>query len=79
MVLAAEKTQLPIAEQNCFPRLLATHKRAEAVSGPPQSPTRSLKVSGSQTDLLTPWCNERAGIIRFQYSPGLLGGKGRRT
>jgi hypothetical protein len=35
--------------------LLATHKRAQTVSGPPQSPTRSLEVSGSQTDLLTLW------------------------
>ena len=33
-------------------RLSATHKRAQTqtVSGPPQSPTRSLEVSGSQTD-----------------------------
>ena len=44
------------------------------VSGPPQSPTRSVEVSGSQTDPLTPWYNGRAGIIPFQYSPGLLEG-----
>ncbi len=36
-------------------RLAATHKRAQTVSGPPQSPNRSLEISGSQTDLLTPW------------------------
>jgi len=34
--------------------LAATHKRAQAVSGPPQSLIRSLEVSGSQPDLLTP-------------------------
>jgi hypothetical protein len=43
-------------------RLSATHKRAQTVSGPPQSPTRSLEVSGSQTDPMTPWYNGRAGI-----------------
>jgi hypothetical protein len=43
-------------------------------SCPPQSPTRSVEVSGSQTDPLTPWYNGRAGIIPFQYSPGLLEG-----
>jgi hypothetical protein len=37
-------------------RLSATHKRAQTVSGLPQSLTRSFEVSGSQTDLLTPWC-----------------------
>ena len=35
-------------------RLSATHKGAQTVSGPPQSPTRSLEGSGSQTDPLTP-------------------------
>ncbi len=38
-------------------RLSATHKRAQTVSGPPQSPNRSLEGSGSQTDPLTPWYN----------------------
>ena len=31
---------------------------------------------GSQTDPLTPWHDERAEIITFQYLPPLLGGKG---
>jgi len=57
-------------------RLSATHERAQTVSGPPQSPTRSLEVSGSQTDPLTPCYNGRAGIIPFRYSPGLHGVKG---
>jgi hypothetical protein len=57
-------------------RFSATHKRTETVSGPPQSQTRSLEGSGSQTDPLTPWYNVRAGIIPFRYSPHLLGGKG---
>ena len=57
-------------------RLSATHKRAQTVSGPPQSPTRSLEVSGSQTDLLTPWYKGLAEIIPFRYSPVLLGGQG---
>ncbi len=52
------------------------HTRAQTVSGPPQSPTRSLEGLGSQTDPPTPWYNGRAGIIHFRYSPGLLGGKG---
>jgi hypothetical protein len=43
--------------------LSATHKRAQTVPGPPESPTRSLEDSGSQTDLLSPWYNGRAGII----------------
>ena len=34
------------------------------------------KVSGSQTDLLTPWYDGRAEIIPFRYLPVLLGGKG---
>jgi hypothetical protein len=34
------------------------------------------KVSGSQTDLLTPWCDGWAEIIPFRYLPVLLGGKG---
>jgi hypothetical protein len=34
------------------------------------------KVSGSQTDLLTPWCDRRAEIIPFGYLPVLFGGKG---
>jgi hypothetical protein len=38
-------------------RLSTTHKRAQTASGPPQSPTRSLEVSGFQTDPLTPWYN----------------------
>ena len=54
-------------------RLAATHKRAQTVSGPPQSPTRSLEGSRSQTDPLTPWYNGRAGIIPFRYSPDLVG------
>jgi hypothetical protein len=41
----------------CFPikHSTHTHRRTQTVSGPPQSPTRYLEVSGSQTDLLTPW------------------------
>jgi hypothetical protein len=31
--------------------LSATHKRAQTVSGPPQSPIRSREVSGSQDDI----------------------------
>ena len=54
-------------------RLSATHKRAQTVSDPPQSPTRSLEGSGSQTDPLTPWYNVRARIIPFRYSPDLRG------
>jgi len=50
-------------------RLSATHKRAQTVAGPPQSLTRSLEVSGSPTDFLTPWYNGRAGTNPFQYSP----------
>ena len=34
------------------------------------------KVSGSKTDLLTPWYDGRAEIIPFRYLPVLLGGKG---
>jgi len=34
------------------------------------------KVSRSQTDLLTPWHDGRAGIIPFRYLPVLLRGKG---
>jgi hypothetical protein len=34
------------------------------------------KVSGSQTDLLTPWYDGRAEIIPFRYLPVLIGGKG---
>ena len=34
------------------------------------------KVSGTQTDLLTPWYDVWAEIIPFQYSPVLFGGKG---
>jgi hypothetical protein len=34
------------------------------------------KVSGSQTDLLTPWYDGWAEIIPFRYLPVLLGGKG---
>jgi len=60
-------------------RLSATHKRAQTVSGPPQSPTRSLEVSGFQTNLLNPWYKVRAEIIPFQYSPVLLGRKGVET
>jgi hypothetical protein len=66
------------------------HKRAQTASGPSQSPSRSLetarpggtclqpgaKVSGSPTDLLTPWYDGRAEIIPFQYLPVLPGGKG---
>ncbi|MFN9904485.1 MAG: hypothetical protein ACK55Z_38065, partial [bacterium] len=38
------------------------------------------EVSGSQTDLLTPWHDGRAEIIPFQYMPPLLGeGKGIRS
>jgi hypothetical protein len=57
---------------------------------PSKSPSRSLeaarpvgrdlrpwaKVSGSQTDLLTPSHDGRAEIIPFRYMPVLLGGKG---
>jgi hypothetical protein len=49
----------------------AIHKSAQTVYGPPQSPTRSLEVSGSLTDPLTPLYRGRAGIIPFQYSQGL--------
>jgi len=48
--------------------LAATHKRVQTVSGPPQSPIRSLEVSLSQTDLLTPWHDGRAEIIPFRYT-----------
>ena len=34
------------------------------------------EVSGSQTDLLTPWHDGRAEIPPFHYMPQLLGGKG---
>ena len=34
-------------------------ERDQTVSGPHQSPTLSLEVSGSQTDRLTPWYNGR--------------------
>ena len=34
------------------------------------------KVSGSQTDLRTPWYDGRAEIIPFRYLLVLLGGKG---
>jgi hypothetical protein len=34
------------------------------------------KVSGYQTDLLTPWYDGRAKIIPVRYLPMLLGGKG---
>ena len=34
------------------------------------------EVSGSQTDLLTPWYDGWAEIIPFRYLPVLLGGKG---
>ena len=44
----------PLSPFGLVARLSATHKRAQTVSGPPQSPIRSLEVSGSQTDLLTP-------------------------
>jgi hypothetical protein len=44
-------------------RLAAKQKRAQTASGPPQSPIRSLEISGSQTDLLTPWYKGRAEII----------------
>jgi hypothetical protein len=39
--------------------------------------TRGLwaKVSGSQTDLLTPWYDGPAEIVPFWYLPVLLGGK----
>ena len=63
-------------------RLSATHKRAQTVSGPPQSLTRSNEVSGSQTDPLTPWYNGRAGIMPSAPSHirrVSLEGKGRRT
>ena len=46
-------------------RVSATHKRDQTVAGPPQSPTRSLEGSGSQTDPPPP----RAGTIAFLYSP----------
>ena len=58
-------------------RVSATHKRDQTVAGPPQSPTRSVEGSGSQTDPQPPWYNGRAGIIPFQYSPDLLGGRER--
>jgi hypothetical protein len=44
-------------------RLAAKQKRTQTASGPPQSPIRSLEISGSQTDLLTPWYKGRAEII----------------
>ena len=60
-------------------RLSATHKRAQTVSGPPQSPTCSLEVSGSQTDLLTPsYAGPRAprgGVTRKRrctYRPSVI-------
>ena len=34
------------------------------------------KVSGSQTDLLTPWYDGWAEVFPFRYLPVLLGGKG---
>jgi len=34
------------------------------------------KVSGSKTDLLTPWYDGKAEIIPSRYLPVLLGGKG---
>ena len=44
----------PLAVWPCGnPRLAAAHEKAQTVSGPPQSPIRSLEVSESQTDLLT--------------------------
>jgi len=65
------------------------HRGAQISIGPSQSPSRSLetaprgtclrpgaKVSGSQTDLVTPWYDGRAEIIPFQYLPVLLSGNG---
>jgi hypothetical protein len=65
------------------------HRGAQTAIGPSQSPSRSLetarrgtclrpgaKVSGSQTDLLTPLHDGRAEIIPFRYLPVLLGGQG---
>ena len=34
------------------------------------------EVSGSQTNVLTPWYDGRAEIIPFRYLPALFGGKG---
>jgi hypothetical protein len=39
-------------------------------SAPITDPGRSLEVSGSQTDLPTPWYKGRAEIIPFRLSPG---------
>ena len=59
--------------QKIRPRWVPNRLRSSPIT---VTPTRSLEVSGSQTDPLTPWYNGRAGIIPFQYSPGLLRGKG---
>jgi hypothetical protein len=42
---------------------------------PGDVPPPGAKVSGSQTDLRTPWHDVRAEIIPFQYLPVLLGWK----
>jgi hypothetical protein len=44
------------------------HTRGPRPSGPPQSPTRSCEVSGSQTHPLTPWYNERESICMYVYT-----------
>jgi hypothetical protein len=67
---------------------LGGHKGAQTSNCPSQSPSPSFdtarpdvppwaKVSGSQTDILTPWYDGRAEIIPFRYLPVLLGGKER--
>jgi hypothetical protein len=71
------------------PWRVGKHKGEQTAIGPSQSPSRSLetarsvgrvrpgaKVSGSQTDLLTPWYDGWAEIIPFRYLPVLLGGRG---
>jgi hypothetical protein len=55
------------------PNHLAAPSRRRA---PWDVPPPWAKVSGSQTDLLTPWYDGRAEIIPFRYLPVLLGGKG---
>ena len=61
----------PLSVQPCGTRS-ATHKRDQTVAGPPQSPTRSLEGSGSQTDPQLPWYNGRAGEGRLCRKPGRL-------
>jgi hypothetical protein len=51
-----------------------SHSRSLETARPVGRASAWAKVSGSQTDLLTPRHDERAEIIPFRYLPVLLGG-----